>query len=398
MAQTNSSKLITKDFIIAFIMQALNVTCFSIFNAVIPIWMTDKFGSNPAEVGLVIGLAGLSPIIGRPFMGHLLDRFGRKTILQIAVLFGGVMSLILTTAKDPTAILIIRFIQLIPFVATSTALATIASDVVPEERRGEGLSYFTTSTTLPFAFGPTIGLSLYHYNWLYPFYAAAGIGALSLIATLFFKLPKFEPQTKKFSFKATFDKRILITAAISAISFMALPTIFSFIALYGKEISLDANRIGLVYTSYATSLLITRLVGAKTIDKKDPKFSGIISFFSLILGLVTISLARSIFWMVVGGFLVGAGLGIIFPTLLMMAINMVPEKRGVCNAMVYAGIDVASSVGASIFGVVANFVGKYSPSYMVIAGFELVGLLVFLAATMPLYNKAIRKTVPSGHS
>jgi predicted MFS family arabinose efflux permease len=179
---------------------------------------------------------------------------------------------------------------------------------------------------------------------------------------------------------------------------MALPTIFSFIALYGKEISLEANRIGLVYTSYATSLLITRLVGAKTIDKKDPKFSGIISFFSLILGLVTISLARSIFWMVVGGFLVGAGLGIIFPTLLMMAINMVPEKRGVCNAMVYAGIDVASSVGASIFGVVANFVGKYSPSYMVIAGFELVGLLVFLAVTMPLYNKAIRKTVPSGHS
>ena len=394
MAPTKSSKLITKDFVIAFIMQALNVTCFSIFNAVIPIWMTDKFSSNPAEIGLVIGLAGLSPIIARPFMGHLLDRFGRKRILQITVIFGGVLSLILTLAKDPTTILILRFVQLIPFVATSTALATIASDVVPEDRRGEGLSYFTTSTTLPFAFGPSIGLSLYESNWLYPFYAAAAIGVISLLATFFFKLPKFEPVTKKFSLKATLDKRILITAAISAVAFMALPTIFSFIALYGEEISLNPDRIGLVYTSYAASLLITRLVGAKTIDKKDPKFSGISSFVFLIFGLATISLARSIFWMMVGGFLVGAGLGIIFPTLLMMAINMVPEKRGVCNAMVYAGIDVASSVGASIFGVVANMMGRYSPSYLVIAGLELAGLGIFLFVTMPKYNKSIRKIIP----
>jgi predicted MFS family arabinose efflux permease len=82
----------------------------------------------------------------------------------------------------------------------------------------------------------------------------------------------------------------------------------------------------------------------------------------------------------------------------MMAINMVPEKRGVCNAMVYAGIDVASSIGASIFGVVANFVGKYSPSYMVIAGLELAGLVVFLAFTMPLYKKAIQKEIVLGNS
>ena len=398
MAQTNSSKLITKDFIIAFVMQVLNITCFSIFNAVIPFWMTDKFNSNPAEIGLVIGLAGLSPIIARPLMGHLLDRFGRKGILQITVVSGGILSLILTLAKDPTAILILRFVQLIPFVATSTALATIASDVVPEDRRGEGLSYFTTSTTLPFAFGPTIGLFLYKSNWLYPFYAAAAIGTISLLGTLFFKLPKIEMTTKKFSVKATFDKRILIAAIISAFAFLALPTIFSFVALYGEEISLNPDRVGLVYASYAASLLITRLVGAKTIDKKDPKFSGISSFVFLIFGMATIGLARSILWMVVGGFLVGAGLGIIFPTLLMMAINMVPEKRGVCNAMVYAGIDVASSIGASIFGVVANFVGKYSPSYMVIAGLELVGLVVFLAFTMPLYKKAIQKEIVLGNS
>ena len=390
MSITGRSKLVNKNFVIAFLMQVLNVTCFSIFGAVIPLWMTDQFGANPAEVGLIVGVAGLSPIIARPFMGYLIDRFGRKRILQVGVLLGGVMSLVFLLAKDPTTIFVVRFIQLIPFVATSTGLVTIATDIIPEDRRGEGLSYFTTSTTLPLAIGPSIGLALYKVNWQFPFILAGVIGLIGFVASFILTLPKYETVAGKFSIKSTFDKRVGIAAIISAIAFLALPTIFSFVALYGEEISINLDRVGFVYMSYAASLLITRVVGARTIDKKDPKISGIGAFIFLICGLIVISFSRSLLGMVIGGFLVGAGAGIILPTLLMMSINMAPTKRGVCNAMVYGGIDIANSVGASIFGVVANMLGRYSPSYLVIAGLELVGLGIFLVVTMPLYNKAIK--------
>ena len=398
MAAAGRSKLVNKNFVIAFLMQILNVTCFSIFGAVIPIWMTDKFGANPAEVGLIIGIAGLSPIIARPFMGFLLDRFGRKRILKIGVLTGGLMSLVFLLAKNPTAILIIRFIQLIPFVATSTALVTIATDIIPEDRRGEGLSYFTTSTTLPLAIGPSVGLALYEGNWQLPFIIAGAIGIAGFLASFLMSLPEFETIAGRFSIKSTFDKRIGISAIISAIAFLALPTIFSFVALYGEEISINLDKVGFVYMSYAASLLLTRVIGARTIDRKDPKTSGISAFLFLVSGLILISFSKSLFSMVLGGFLVGAGAGIILPTLLMMSINMVPNKRGVCNAMVYGGIDVANSIGASIFGVVANMVGRYGPSYLVIAGLELIGLGIFLFVTMPLYNKSIQKIVPQNNS
>lgn len=397
MESTGRSKLVNKNFLVAFFMQVLNVTCFSIFGAVIPIWMTDQFGANPAEVGLIVGIAGLSPIIARPFMGYLLDRFGRKKILRIAVLMGGVMSLVFLLAKNPTAILIVRFLQLIPFVATSTALVTVATDVIPEDRRGEGLSYFTTSTTLPFAFGPSIGFALYEMNWQLPFILAGIIGGIGFLASLIIKLPKYETVKGKFSISSALDKRVGIAAIISAIAFLALPTIFSFVALYGEEIAINLDRVGFVYTGYAASLLISRVVGAKTIDQKDPKISGISAFLFLISGLVVISVSRSLLALVAGGFLVGAGAGIILPTLLMMSINMVPTKRGVSNAMVYGGIDVANSLGASIFGVVANFMGRYSPSYLVIAGFELIGLAIFLFVTMPQYNRATQKAAHSGN-
>ncbi len=387
MIDKNKTRLINKDFIIAFIMQVLIVTCLTLMTTVVPLWMTSRFNADSANIGLVIGISGISPIVARPFMGYLLDRWGRKRILYISVLLFGAINFLYVFAKSPYTVLLIRFIQLIPFAASTTAVVTIATDIIPQNRRGEGLSYFTTSTTLPLAIGPSIGYALYKINWTLPFILAGSIGLVCFIASFFLTVPEYEPSSEKYSFKSLFEKKVVIIALIAGLSFSALPGIFSFISLYGEQLAVNLDLIGYVYTSYAASLLLTRLIGAKVIDKKDPKISGVIALLLLIAGLILISVSNQLVGLFIGAFLAGAGAGIILPTLLMMAINIAPTKRGICNSMVYGGLDVSNSLGASVFGFLAKAFNDYSCSYLAFSGIELIALGIFLFATLPQYRK-----------
>jgi predicted MFS family arabinose efflux permease len=387
MSKGQNSKLFTKNLYLTYLIQVLIVSCLTLLSTVIPLWLSDRFNADSAEIGLVLGLSGISTIIARPFMGFALDRWGRKKILYVSIFLFGAINFLYIFAGSLFTISLIRFFQCIPYAASTTAIITIATDMLPEERQGEGLSYFTTSTTIPLAVGPTLGLALYNINWAYPFIFSGSIGFVCLIAAFMVRIPDFKPAPKKFSVQSLFNKGVAIIALIATISFSALPGLFSYMAFYGKEISLNLELIGFIYASYAASLLLTRILGAKIINRQDPKISGVISLTFYVFGVFIIGVWRNIVGTVFGAFIMGMGAGIILPTLLMMALNLAPDKRGLCNALVYGGIDVANSLGSILFGTIAKFYGSYGTTYIVFSGFELIGLVLFWFFTIPNYEK-----------
>lgn len=383
--------LFNKNFILAFIIQVMNVFCFSIFGTVFPLWITDKFNVNSAEVGLILGLSGISSILTRLIVGYLLDRIGRKIILQVGLIISSGTILLFLLLNNPLFVFILRFVQIIPLVAASTALITIVTDTIPVNRRGEGLSYFTSSTTLPLAIGPFIGFALYHVKWNYPFIVASGIGLISFFMSFFFSSTSYVIEKDEHTKSFPFEKNVALPTIITTVAFLSLPAIFSFVALYAKEVSIKISHVGYVYTSFAASMLITRLIGAKTIDNKAPKSTGVLGFLFLICGLIFISVLKNLLGLMAGSFLVGAGTGILFPMLLMMSINMAPDKKALCNAMVYGGIDIANIVGPMVFGVITNTFQSYGLAYLSIALIEIFGLVIFLKGAIPKYQKIIQK-------
>ncbi|WP_153945115.1 MFS transporter, partial [Acinetobacter baumannii] len=54
-------------------------------------------------------------------------------------------------------LLALRFVHGISFGVVTTATGAIASDLVPEERKGEGIGYFAMSMNLAMVLGPFIG-------------------------------------------------------------------------------------------------------------------------------------------------------------------------------------------------------------------------------------------------
>jgi len=389
MPDSKKSKIFTKNFLILFFIQMMIFSSLSLSGSIFPYWLSNQFNISSDKVGIILGLAGVGMILSRPFMGYVVDKFGRKNMLIVSLFLFAFTNFLYIQVNNINAVLLIRFFQGIPFTLSTTAISTLASDLIPEDRRGEGLSYFSISSTVSLGIGPSLGFAFYAISWMRPFIISIAICFISLFISFFVRVPdQLTVSDNKYSLKSIFEKKILIISVVGAISFMAMPSIFSFIAFYAKELNIYLSNIGLIFSFYAVGLLLIRLFGARIIEKKSPAFSGSLSIILLTIGLLLISLSRSLESLLIGSLIVGAGSGTILPTLLTMALNIVPEKKGICNALIFGGLDLANSAGLLLFGAIVGKTGDYSFTYLMFALFEVIALLIFLFITIPYYKRS----------
>ena len=150
------------------------------------------------QVGLLTGAYPLMQLFFAPVWGRWSDRLGRKPLVIIGVagyvvaqvLFGIVTSLWLLYAA--------RVLGGILSSAMLPVAAAYVSDVTTEEERGRGMAWLGTAVSLGVVVGPALGGTLsrreLHFSARYghflidgfslPFFAAAFLGLLALIAAL----------------------------------------------------------------------------------------------------------------------------------------------------------------------------------------------------------------------
>lgn len=69
-------------------------------------------------------------------------------------------------------------------------IATIVAYIIPDERRGEGISYYSMSISLASSIGPLIGMNLYQHVSFYAILLLCLISVVIIfITTLFLKVP-----------------------------------------------------------------------------------------------------------------------------------------------------------------------------------------------------------------
>src|SRR5699024_6816278 len=82
-------------------------------------------------------------------------------------------------------LLLVRIMQGAGWGLSSTSSGTIATDLVPKERRGEGLGYYGLSGNIALAFGPALGLFLTdHISFTMLFSICGILGFIALMLAL----------------------------------------------------------------------------------------------------------------------------------------------------------------------------------------------------------------------
>ena len=152
------SKLWTKDFIIMSVSTFFGALTFYLLITTLTVYAIEEFNASQSMAGLASSIFVIGALVSRLFAGKYLEIIGRKQMLYGGLLLFLIMMLFYFIVEDMNVLLFIRFIHGAAFGVFTTATAAVVMDIIPNERRGEGISYFSLSITLAMAIGPFLGL------------------------------------------------------------------------------------------------------------------------------------------------------------------------------------------------------------------------------------------------
>ncbi|MCL4441641.1 MAG: MFS transporter [Firmicutes bacterium] len=367
----------TRNFILVCLVNMMMFTSFYFLLPTLPVFVTDVLKGDESNVGYIIGVLSLTAVMVRPLSGFLLDVAGRKKILLYAFIAFSLAMAAYNFVTSLALLFVLRALHGICWGFSTTGAGTVAADVVPPSRRGEGMGYYGLSNTLAMALGPSLGLYILNvsgFNTLFSAsFAVAAAGTL-LVPGISYREHK-RPEKVKISLDSFFEPRVFSLSGIMFFTAVVYGGIVSFITLYGKDLGI--KNAGTFFLAYALTLMLVRPVAGKAFDKNGPKLVMAAGFGAIFLSFVLLFYAGGLELFILSAIFMGIGFGAVHPTTMAMVINRVPpHRRGAANGTIFSSFDLGIGIGSILLGFVSK---NFGLSYMYLScGFIiLIPLVMF---------------------
>jgi len=381
-------KIWTRDFTLIFTANFLSFLGFQMLIPTLPLYVRELGGSDWL-IGWVVGSFTFSALLIRPYAGHAIDIRGRKPIL-----LAGMGLLVLSVSSFALVghlflLLLMRMVQGVGWGLSTTASGTVATDLIPPRRRGEGLGYYGLSINLAMTVGPALGLAIvgwHHFPVLFLLSALLGLGALGLAASIRFQpLPSPSGRIQAASAAATrfawdiVEKTALVPATLTLFITVTFGGISTFLPIYATEKGIAG--IQWYFVLYAITLMVTRPLAGKLYDLKGHRAVFIPGTLLIIIAMLFLAWMNHTWMLLFASMLYGAGFGTIQPAMQAWAVQHAPpERKGMANATFFSSFDLGIGLGAIFFGLIAPIIG-YSGIYLIGAGSVVLSILGYLFFT-----------------
>lgn len=397
----NKQPIWTKSFIGVSMTQFMVFVAFYTLLTTLPIYVIDNLGGTEAEGGLIVTAILVAAILVRPFSGKLLERIGKKKGLVSSVIIFTATTFLYIWIDQFIPLLLLRFVHGLSFGVLTTATGAIAADVVPNERRGEGLGYFAMSMNLAVVVGPFIGLTLLQFASFQTLFIFLSVFMLvGIICAFLVHVPRDvneqpEQVRRKLSIHDLFEVRALPIALISSLIAMAYASVLSFISVYAQSLGLAATA-SYFFLVFAIVMLVSRPYLGRAFDVRGPKFVILPCLFVFAIGLLFIGFTNSAWMLLVSAGLMGLGYGTLLPSFQTMAIQAAPNNRsGHSTATFFTLYDSGIAAGSFVWGIVVSTFG-YQQLYIVCAILVFVVMGIFTAYQARERNASGKEEVQSG--
>ncbi|MDP4183728.1 MAG: MFS transporter [Bacteroidota bacterium] len=381
-------KIWNKNFLILTLSNFLIfISYYSIISS-LPLYISNELNAPKSLVGLALAAYTIASVFIRPFSGFALDRFGRKHILWVALFLYAIMYNGYLLATSMTLIIILRLIHGLTWGITTISGSTVTVDVIPAEKRGEGLGYYGLSTTMGMALGPVLGMFIsHHWGYSSMFFSGFCISIVGFLITTFISFPKSLPikNQEQLAIRNLFDRRSMIPSLNLMILMAPYGCLLSFIALYGTEIGIvNASSFFLVY---AFGISLSRFLSGKIFDHNGPATLITECILLLAIGFPILALYKNPVGFYIAAFIIGCGNGVIFPVFQSMVNNIVSvERRGVGNSTLFTALDLGMGFGMLLSGIMVQHFSM-TVAFLVCSVIYILGLLLFRKVVVPHYNR-----------
>ena len=320
----------------------------------VPRYVAGQLTGGNIAVGLVVAAFSLSALVLRPWAGRLADRHGRS----LAMVGGGIIFATSVAAyglvDSVGALSALRLLTGVGDAFFFVGAVTAMSDLAPAERRGEAISLFSLSLYVGLAVGPPIGELLVNVAGFTTVWLVAAGSALLAVLLASRVGDTREPTDDEPSAGPT--RLIPRAAVVPALLLLALvwgmAGFLAFVPLYALDLGLPGS--GFLLFGFAGIVVVIRSVGARIPDRLGAVRSVRISLLCATIGLAVIGGWRSAPGLVLGTVVLGVGIALGTPAIMMLALDRAPAaERGAVMGTVSMSIDLAAGLGPATFGLVA---------------------------------------------
>lgn len=360
---------------------------FNLLMPSIPLYITEQMGVPQSQSGIVLASYAIALMFVRPFSGYLVDLYSRKTILLISFACYVLIFFGYFYATTILIFIIVRFMHGITWGLSTVSSSTLAIDVVPSERRAEGIGYYGTFMNVAMAIGPFIAIHIYNnYGFRQLLWCAIGMGILGIITVAFIKAPE-RPKVERQ--KLSLDRFFLVKGwpifLNQLLPCFAWGTIGPFVAQYGKLINIP--NAGIFFLFWAGGIMASRVFSGKLVDRGKIHLVNLSAMAIVAISFLTFAMFHNIYAFCGSGLFIGIGFGMMFPALQTLYINMAENsQRGTANSTYLVGFDLGLALGMLIGGIISGHF-SFETLFIVASALCALSVFVYLFASRPIFEK-----------
>ena len=343
------------------------------FLPLIPRYTAGPLGGDDVAVGIVLGSYSITSLLTRPIAGRLADQRGRRVVLLAGAIVAVAASFGHVIATDLATLIVMRLLLGVGEALFFVAALAAATDLAPEERRGEAISLMSLSLYLGVAVGPLLSELLlrplgYSNLWL----VVAGIAVLAAV------LSALAPETLPVGARATaattgrlVDPRGIEPGLIVLCGVFGMGGYFAFMPLLGDRLGLDG--VGGYMAAFALVVIGLRIVGARLPDRLGAARLSSVAMIVTAIGLGIAGFFPTAIGLAIGTVVFASGVAFTFPAIMALSvIGVSPGQRGAVMGTASLFVDVAFGLSPAVLGLLATVTG-YPATFLVSSAIAVVG-------------------------
>jgi MFS family permease len=335
-------------------------------------------GGGTTAAGLFLGFLTYASAFSAPITGTFSDRAGTRRVLIIASIAITCFSLAYAVIPSYRVMLAVVLVHGVFWSGLLTGSAAYMTNILPENRRAEGLAYWGLSTIAAIAVAPTIGFWMFQFGWRALCIEAAVLNVIMAIIAWRLPAQTVLPPAAHHTGRRLVEWRVLVLSFTLFLYSFGYGGITSFTALYADASGVSPK--GLYLTALAIVILVTRPMSGRLGDRFGYRRVLLPCLVLIAAGLSCLVFGGSRFWLLLSAVIFGAGFGTAYPVFVGYVMRHVrPERRGAAFGAILACFDTGIGTGSTSMGWIIGHYG-YASAFGTAAALSALALPYFLVA------------------
>jgi MFS family permease len=353
-SRADSHRLFTLQFGLVSAAQFFNYASNLMVDPLLSLYFTSV-GYSTLLSGVIIAAFSVMSFTTRPFVGRGVDLWSPRYIYVLGglALATGSFSYIFPVLG---VLLVTRMIHGLGWGCINTAGPALATESVPDTRRGEALGYFSAMPSMAAIGAPALAYWLASEHGFTSVFVVSGCVALVAAFTAWCVRDPDRPEVTSAvagGFWSTLiEPAVWLPTALNLLFTITQSATTIYIALFARSRGIDD--ISIYFLASGLTLFGFGLM-ARWSDRwgRSPVIAA--SFVSGMAGVSAVLLAETLPILILGGVLLGIGFGLLSPTLIAFAVDKAPpNRRGAGLATFTASYQLAYATAALLWGFVID--------------------------------------------